>query len=79
MEISTQNFYMTIEEPMDLIRLMLDERVLVKCKEGRHIYGTLHAYDPHLNMVIGDAEESTETVTDEVSNIFFHGHLFRAN
>jgi len=58
---------MTIEEPMDLIRLLLDEKVQIKCKEGRHIYGTLHAYDPHLNMVIGEAEESTESLTDDVS------------
>ena len=57
---------MTIEEPMDLIRVMLDEKIQIKCKEGRHIYGTLHGYDPHLNMVVGDAEESTETVSEDV-------------
>jgi U6 snRNA-associated Sm-like protein LSm3 len=59
---------MSIDEPLDLVRLLLDERVQVKCKEGRHIYGVLHAYDPHLNIVLSDVEETTETV-DETGQI----------
>ena len=40
-----------IEEPFDLIRMSLDERVYVKMKNGREIKGRLFAYDQHLNMV----------------------------
>ena len=40
-----------IEEPFDLIRLSLDERVYVKMKNGRELKGKLYAYDQHLNMV----------------------------
>ena len=30
------------EEPLDLIRLSLDEYIYVKCKNGRELYGRLH-------------------------------------
>ncbi|KPP58810.1 U6 snRNA-associated Sm-like protein LSm3-like [Scleropages formosus] len=38
----------TVEEPLDLIRLSLDERI--------------YAYDQHLNMILGDVEETVTTV-----------------
>ena len=56
---------MSIEEPLDLIKLLLDEKVQVKCREGRHLYGTLQAYDPHLNIVLSDVEETTEIVDED--------------
>ena len=40
-----------IDEPFDLIRMSLDERVYVKMKNGRELRGRLYAYDQHLNMV----------------------------
>lgn len=46
-----------VERPLDLIRLSLDERILVKCKGDRELKGKLHAFDEHLNMVLGDVEE----------------------
>ena len=54
-----------IDEPLDLIRLLLDERVQVKCREGRHLYGVLQAYDPHLNIVLSDVEEFTDIVDED--------------
>jgi len=42
-----------VEEPLDLIRLSLDERVYVKMRNERELKGRLHAYDQHLNMVLG--------------------------
>lgn len=41
----------TVEEPLDLIRLSLDERIYVKMRGDREIRGKLHAFDQHLNMV----------------------------
>ncbi len=32
----------TVEEPLDLIRLSLDERIYVKCRGGRELRGRLH-------------------------------------
>ncbi|XP_053204746.1 U6 snRNA-associated Sm-like protein LSm3 [Panonychus citri] len=46
-----------VEEPLDLIRLSLDERIYVKMRHGRELRGLLHAYDQHLNIVLGDVEE----------------------
>ena len=43
----------TVEEPLDLIKYSLDEKVYVKMRNDREIRGKLHAYDQHLNMVLG--------------------------
>lgn len=51
----------TIDTPLDLIRLSIDERIFVKCKGDRELRGKLHAFDQHLNMVIGEVEESVIT------------------
>jgi len=40
-----------VETPLDLIRLSIDEKVFVKCKNDRELRGKLHAFDQHLNMV----------------------------
>lgn len=34
--------YITMEEPLDLIRLSIDERVYVKCRGDRELRGRLH-------------------------------------
>ncbi|CAM9271364.1 unnamed protein product [Ectocarpus fasciculatus] len=67
----------SVEVPLDLIRLSIDERIFVKCRNDRELRGKLHvsamcrlpstlswgAYDQHLNLVLGDVEE-TVTVHD---------------
>lgn len=40
----------SVEFPLDLIRLSIDERIYVKCKGDRELRGTLHAFDQHLNL-----------------------------
>lgn len=57
-----QSISATVKEPVDLIKLSLDERIYVKMKNDREITGRLHAYDQHLNMVLGDVEETINTV-----------------
>ena len=48
----------TVKEPLDLVRLSLDERVYVKLRNDRERRGnTLH--DQHLNMLLGEVEEIT--------------------
>ena len=59
---------MAVEEPLDLIRLSLDERIYVKMRNERELRGRLHAYDQHLNMILGDVEETVTSV--EVSSAF---------
>ena len=56
----------TINEPIDLIRLSLDERVFIKCRDNRELRGKLHAFDQHLNMLLENVEETvTEIEIDE--------------
>ena len=52
----------TVEEPLDLVRLSLDERIYVKMRNDRELRGRLHAYDQHLNMILGEAEETVTRV-----------------
>merc|ERR1719430_2611661 len=52
----------SVEEPLDLIRLSLDERMYVKMRNERELRGRLHAYDQHLNMILGDVEETVTSV-----------------
>ncbi|VVA95533.1 unnamed protein product [Arabis nemorensis] len=52
----------TVREPLDLIRLSLDERIHVKLRSDRELRGKLHAFDQHLNMILGDVEEVITTV-----------------
>ncbi|XP_009888193.1 PREDICTED: U6 snRNA-associated Sm-like protein LSm3 [Charadrius vociferus] len=58
----TQQTTNTVEEPLDLIRLSLDERIYVKMRNDRELRGRLHAYDQHLNMILGDVEETVTTI-----------------
>lgn len=51
-----------VEEPFDLIRLSLSERVLIKLRGDRELNGTLHAYDGHMNMILSDVIETIRVV-----------------
>lgn len=51
-----------VKEPLNLIRLSLDERIYVKLRSDRELRGELHAYDQHLNMILGVVEEIVTTV-----------------
>jgi len=61
-----------VKEPMDLIRLSLDERVYVKIRGERELRGRMHAYDQHLNIILGEVEEvvtTTEVDTETFEEI----------
>ncbi|CDR37000.1 CYFA0S01e06304g1_1 [Cyberlindnera fabianii] len=55
-------------EPLDLLRILLDEQVYIKLRGAREITGKLQAYDSHCNIVLSDA---TETIfdTDETNEL----------
>ncbi|XP_006303434.2 sm-like protein LSM3A [Capsella rubella] len=52
----------TVREPLDLIRLSIEERIYVKLRSDRELRGKLHAFDQHLNMILGDVEEVITTI-----------------
>ena len=86
----------TIKLPLDLVRLSLDERVVIRLKGDRELRGKLHvrfaqvqkriskkplffftrrappystptqAFDEHINMVLGDCEETHITEEQDV-------------
>ncbi len=83
----------TIETPLDLIRLSIDEKVVVKCRGERELRGRLHAFDQHLNMVLGEVEETVtskevdEETEEEIIRVRFepcgchsqeHSHFWHA-
>ncbi|GAW79706.1 U6 snRNA-associated Sm-like protein LSm3 [Plasmodium gonderi] len=47
-----------IQNPLDYIRLNMEEEIFLKCKGDREIRGKLDAYDNHLNMILSNARES---------------------
>lgn len=62
---------MNVDEPLDLIKLSIDENVFVKCRHNRELKGKLivystfiflkhsiQAFDTHLNMLLSDVEET---------------------
>ena len=54
-----------VQEPMDLLQMSLNEKVLVKLRHRRELRGKLVAFDDHLNLMLGDASEKvTEDVLD---------------
>ncbi|XP_038414128.1 U6 snRNA-associated Sm-like protein LSm3 [Canis lupus familiaris] len=61
-DVDQQQTTNTVEEPLDLIRLSLDERIYVKMRNDRELRGRLHAYDQHLYMTLGDVEETVTTI-----------------
>ncbi|KAM5467435.1 hypothetical protein MauCBS54593_005404 [Microsporum audouinii] len=55
----------SFSEPLDLVRLSLDEVVFVKLRGDRELKGRLHAYDSHCNIVLGDVEETIYIVEED--------------
>ncbi|KAK8076661.1 hypothetical protein PG994_003933 [Apiospora phragmitis] len=51
----------SVAEPLDLVRLLLDEVVFVKLRGDRE----LKAYDSHMNLVLGDVLETIYVVDDD--------------
>merc|ERR1712093_581663 len=52
-------------EPLDLVRLSLDEVVFVKLRGDRELKGRLHAYDSHCNLVLGEVEETIYVIDED--------------
>ncbi|KAK2754544.1 U4/U6-U5 snRNP complex subunit lsm3 [Arachnomyces sp. PD_36] len=55
----------SVSEPLDLVRLSLDETVFVKLRGDRELRGRLHAYDSHCNLVLGEVEETIYVVEED--------------
>ncbi|RKU46909.1 U4/U6-U5 snRNP complex subunit lsm3 [Coniochaeta pulveracea] len=54
-----------VSEPLDLVRLLLDEFVFVKLRGDRELKGRLCAYDSHCNLILGEVEETIYVVDED--------------
>ncbi|RMZ84707.1 hypothetical protein DV737_g903, partial [Chaetothyriales sp. CBS 132003] len=55
----------SVSEPLDLVRLSLDEIVFVKLRGDRELKGRLHAYDSHCNLILGEVEETIYSLEED--------------
>ncbi|KAJ3577283.1 hypothetical protein NPX13_g3286 [Xylaria arbuscula] len=55
----------SVSEPLDLVRLLLDEVVFVKLRGDRELKGRLYAYDSHMNLVLGDVVETIYIIDED--------------
>ncbi|KAJ9643718.1 hypothetical protein H2204_001863 [Knufia peltigerae] len=55
----------SVSEPLDLVRLSLDEIVFVRLRGDRELKGRLHAYDSHCNLVLGEVEETIFSIDED--------------
>ena len=46
-----------MQEPLDLIKNLINEEVFIKCRGERELKGKLIAFDNHLNMLLENVEE----------------------
>lgn len=53
-----------INQPFDLLNLLLEENIYVKLRHGRSLTGFLVAYDEHLNLMLTDAVEIVKDEND---------------
>lgn len=47
----------SMQKPLNVLNKSLNKKVLVELKAGREYRGILDGYDPHMNLVLKNAEE----------------------
>ncbi|MBI5065671.1 small nuclear ribonucleoprotein [Candidatus Woesearchaeota archaeon] len=65
---------MTESRPLDTLNRARDKKVIVELKSGKQYVGLLKAFDIHINVVLGDAEERVDgEVKRKLGTIFVRG------
>ena len=66
---------MDASRPLDALNDARNKRVIVELKSNKQIIGMLKAFDIHINIVLGDAEERSLTgeITRKLGNVFIRG------
>lgn len=47
-----------LEEPLDLLKNSLTQKIYIKMRYNRELKGKLVTYDTHLNMILTEVEET---------------------
>lgn len=60
--------------PFDSLNKSKDKRVIVESKNGRQYVGQLKAFDPHINLVLDNAEEKVDgELKRKLGTVFIRG------
>jgi small nuclear ribonucleoprotein (snRNP)-like protein len=60
--------------PLDALNQARGKKVVVELKNGRSFTGNLRAFDIHINVVLGEAEEVVDgAVTRKLDVVFIRG------
>lgn len=69
-----------VERPLDVLNEALNKTVILKVRGNREIRGILRSYDPHLNLVLEEAEliyppknDEDEAKTEVLGHIILRG------
>jgi small nuclear ribonucleoprotein len=46
-----------VQKPLNVLNQAINKQVMVELKAGREYRGVLDGYDPHMNLVLRNAEE----------------------
>ena len=65
---------MEASRPLDTLNAARDKRVIVELKNNKQYIGKLKAFDIHINVVLGDAEERVDNeIKRKLGSIFIRG------
>jgi len=65
---------MESSRPFDALNEARNKRVIVEMKNSRQYVGKLNAFDPHINLVLEDAEERVDgEVKRKLGKVFIRG------
>ena len=60
-------------KPLELLGQAIGKRVIVKLRGGKEYRGTLNGYDPHMNLVLMNAEEVVGDSTTKAEMVVIRG------
>jgi len=60
--------------PLDVLEKSMNQKLILRLKDGRMIEGKLTGYDEYMNMVLDDVEETIEENKRRLGTIILRGN-----